>query len=91
MKLMNNGLEFDNTAFKKSFGLTNRMPPYNYEKYKAINPALSKKMYNFLRGNGTLWKVNCGQRVVMKYENEVLEAVWWLDTPENYANRYLES
>jgi hypothetical protein len=80
---------FDNEKFKKENGFDNTMEPYNYEGYLEINPKLTKKMYNFLRGNGSLWKVWCGKRVEMKFSTEILEKVWWRDTKENYAKRYI--
>lgn len=50
--------------------------PYNYERYKAVNPHLTKRMYEYLRGNGSEWKILCGVEVKIKYENEVLNEVW---------------
>jgi hypothetical protein len=40
------------------------MQPYNSERYKAVNPYLKKGMYEFLRGNGSEWKILCGLKVV---------------------------
>ncbi len=81
-----NAKETDNII--KNLGLDFKLEPYNYEAYKKVNPKLTEKMYGFLRGNGTLWKVLCGKRVEMKYENEVLDRVWWLDTEKNFRMRY---
>ncbi|PCI97457.1 MAG: hypothetical protein COB15_07790 [Flavobacteriales bacterium] len=82
--------KFDNKQFIKDLGIKHKeLEPYNYEGYLEINPKLTKRMYNFLRGNGALWKVWCGKRVEINFENEILKRVWWLDTPENYAKRYI--
>ena len=61
--------------------------PYDYEKYLAINPTLTKRMYNFLYDNRTLWKVLCGKEVRLQWTNDVLKAQWWLDTEECYCRR----
>lgn len=80
--------DFDLEKFKKDNGLDFKLEPYDYEKYKNINPKLTITMYEFLRGNGSLWKVKCGKRVTIAFSNEVLEAVWWRDTEECFCNRY---
>ncbi len=81
--------EFDVEKFKKSLGLDgSHREPYDYERYKELNPKLTKKMYDFCYHNGGLWKIRAGQKIIMKYENEVLEPVWWLDIPENHKNKY---
>ncbi|MFE3869873.1 hypothetical protein ACFX5F_01390 [Flavobacterium sp. ZS1P70] len=69
--------------------------PYDYERYRAVNPKLTKKMYEFLRGNGSEWKILCGVYVKIQWTNEVLEEVWYLNCSghykngEIYKNRYL--
>lgn len=65
--------KFDVNEFKKEHGFNNRLNPYMYEDFKTVNPKLTKKMYDFLRGNKTEWKILCGVRVEMEFENEVLE------------------
>lgn len=80
--------EFNNTILRLELGNLDRLQPYNFERYKAVNPNLTEKMYRFLRGNGTEWKILCGEKVVMKYENEVLQPVWYLKNDEIYKNRY---
>lgn len=61
--------------------------PYDY--YKAINPELTKVMYDYLRGNGSLWKVKCGKEVHIKWSIEPpLKRIWWRDTPECFCTRY---
>lgn len=70
------------------------MQPYNYERYKAVNPNLTKSMYEFLRGNGSEWKILCGLHVKRQWSNDVLEPVWYLNfgelykDGEIYKNRY---
>ena len=80
--------EFNNTILRIELGNLGRLQPYNFERYKAVNPNLSEKMYRFLRENGTEWKILCGEKVIMKYENEVLEPVWYLKNDDIYNNRY---
>jgi hypothetical protein len=71
------------------------MQPYNYERYKAVNPNLTKSMYEYLRGNGSEWKILCGLHVKRPWSNDVLEPVWYLNGGELYKdgvfykNRYL--
>ena len=81
--------KFDLERWKIETGYYKTRELYDFERYKAINPKLTKKIYDFLYHNGGTWKIKCGKKVVMRYENEVLEPVWWLDTIDNYLNRYL--
>jgi len=73
---------------KESMDLYSNLEPYDYEKYKTINPKLTKRMYEHLRFNGVLWKVICGKRVEIRYTNEVLEAVLWRNSLEANINKY---
>ena len=68
-----------------------RLNPYMYDDFKAFNPKLTKRMYDFLRGNSSEWKILCGIGVSIKYENEVLEPVWMLQFINKgiYENRYI--
>jgi hypothetical protein len=59
-----------------------------FDHYKEINPLLTLRMYNFLKGNGSLWKIECGKEVKIKYDTEHLLPVWYLDTPQCYCNRF---
>ena len=60
-----------------------------YEYYKAINPELTKVMYDYLRGNGSLWKVKCGKEVHIKWSNEPpLKRIWWRDTDKCFCSRF---
>lgn len=81
--------EFNLDKFIEDMGFNKDKEPYNYERYKELSPNLTKKMYNFCYHNGSLGWIRSGKRIVMKYENEILERVWYLDLPENWANRYL--
>ena len=58
--------------------------PYNYERYKTVNPKLTKRMYEYLRGNGSEWKILCGIHVKIQFENEELDEVWYLKGGEYY-------
>ena len=63
---------------------------YNYEHYLAINPKLTKKMYEYLRVNGSLWRVRFGKHCRIQWTDEVLERVWWRNLEDDNNNRYLE-
>jgi len=82
--------EFDINEFKKIHGFDNRLNPYMYEDFKKINPKLTKRMYDFLRGNKTEWKILCGVAVEMKFENEILLKNWLLGIVNEhiYKNRH---
>ena len=60
-----------------------------YSHYIEINPELTEKMYKYLKGNGTLWKVGCGKEVKIKYDTEHLLPVWWRDTPKCFEERFI--
>ena len=49
------------------------LAPYNFELYHAFNPNLTKEVYEFLRGNGTEWKIICGFEVKIQFSNHYLE------------------
>jgi len=71
--------EFDNEEFKKSMGLKPRtLQPYNFERYKAVNPYLTEDVYKHLRQNGSEWKILCGISVYTHWGSEILKEVWWL-------------
>lgn len=82
--------KFDVNEFKNKHGFNNRLNPYMYEDFKKINPKLTKKMYDFLRGNKTEWKILCGLRVEMEFENEIMERNWILEivNEDIYKHRY---
>lgn len=67
-----------------------RLNPYMYEDFKAFNPKLTRKMYEFLRGNDSEWKIICGIGVKIKYDTEVLASNWILNVINKniYENRY---
>jgi hypothetical protein len=81
--------EFDLDKFIEVNRYNSYTEPYNYERYKELNPRLTKKMYHYCYHNGKLGWIRCGKRIVMKYENEILEPVWYLDTSDNWGKRYL--
>ena len=60
------------------------LQPYNFERYLVVNPYLTIRMYEYLRENNDEWKILCGIRVKIKWENEILEEVWYLKGDENY-------
>jgi hypothetical protein len=64
--------------------------PYRFEDFRQINPKLTKKVYEFLRGNCTEWKIICGIEVKLKYDTEVLESNWILNIINKniYENRF---
>lgn len=49
------------------------LAPYNFELFHAFNPSLTVEVYNFLRENGTEWKIICGLEVRIKYSPHFLE------------------
>ena len=81
--------EFNLDKFIEDMGFNINIEPYNYERYKELNPKLTKKMYNYCYHNGTLGWIRCGKKIVIKFDNEVLMPVWFLDTSDNWKNRYL--
>jgi len=85
--------EFDVNEFKKEYIYSNMLNPYMYEDFKKVNPKLTKKMYDFLRGNKTEWKILCGVEVEMRYENEIMRGNWMLGIVNEhiYKHRYIPS
>ena len=49
------------------------LSPNNFELFHAFNPNLTLEVYNFLRGNGTEWKIICGFEVRIKHSSHFLE------------------
>ena len=77
--------KFDNEKFKRDLGITPRvLQPYNYERYKKINPNLTESVYKQLRINGSEWKILCGLSVYTHWGNEVLKETWFLKCGELY-------
>jgi hypothetical protein len=70
--------------------LNKHLQQYDYERYLAVNPNLTREMYQFLRGNKTEWKILCGFEVKMNWSDEVLEPIVRLqiDNQNIYDNRY---
>jgi hypothetical protein len=68
-----------------------RLNPYMFEEFKAFNPSLTKEVYNFLRGNGSEWKIICGFPVHIKYSNHKLEEnhKLMMANLKVFENRYL--
>ncbi|MEY2702988.1 MAG: hypothetical protein RLY43_1626 [Bacteroidota bacterium] len=50
------------------------LAPYNFELFHAFNPNLTVEVYNFLRENGTEWKIICGLEVRIKFSSHFLES-----------------
>lgn len=67
-----------------------KLNPYMFDAFKGFNPKLTKKMYKYLRGNRTEWKILCGIEVKIKYEPDLLEPIWSLRFINNeiYENRF---
>lgn len=61
-----------------------RLQPYNYERYLAVNPILTIRMYEYLRDNNNEWKILCGIRVKIEWENEILDEVRFRKGGEGY-------
>ncbi len=70
--------EFNLEKFIKEMGYCFGNEPYNYEKYKKINPKLSVRMYERMREGGCLYKIEKGYKHIVRYPfYEVLDNVWW--------------
>jgi hypothetical protein len=76
---MINKNDFDIEKFKKAFGLNAPEDRFDFEKLRVLNPGLTKPIFNFLSHNGGLWKVFCGKEVKMKFSNEYMPPLWFLD------------
>ncbi|MEN2490225.1 hypothetical protein AAYQ05_20650 [Flavobacterium sp. B11] len=61
-----------------------RLQPYNYERYKKVNPNLTESVYKQLRRNGSEWKILCGLEVSTHWGQVVLEERWELKCGELY-------
>lgn len=68
-----------------------KLNPYMFEEFKAFNPSLTKEVYDFLRGNGSEWKIICGHPIQVKYTNHKLEGnqKLTLANVEVFLKRYL--
>lgn len=60
------------------------LQPYDYERYLAVNHNLTIRMYEYLRENNDEWKILCGIRVKIKWENEILKEVKNRKSGEGY-------
>lgn len=79
--------KFDNKKFKKDFGIPSpTLQPYNYQRYKRVNPNLTEDAYRHLRGNGSEWKILCGLSVSTHWGNEILKETWYLKCGNLYKD-----
>jgi hypothetical protein len=76
--------DFDLEKFMNEFNTEHELQPYNYERYLAVNPNLTVKMYKHLRDNHCEWKILCGLRVEIKGTTEVLNEVWFRKNNNGY-------
>lgn len=77
--------KIDNEELRKSMGLGERyIQPYDYDRYKAVNPNLTVEAYKHLRSNGSEWKILCGLSFSYPWGVEILKEVWWLN--ENFED-----
>lgn len=83
--------EFNIEELENSLGLTynKNLQPYDYERYRRFNPKLSEDMYKFLRINKAEWKILCGVRVTIKWSNDILDEVWYLNLNGKYKENYI--
>jgi hypothetical protein len=78
---------FDNEKFKRELGIVPCvLQPYNFERYKKINPNLTESVYKQLRINGSEWKILCGLSIFTHWGNEILKEVWYLKGDEHYKD-----
>ena len=67
------------------------LTPDNFEFFREFNPNLTKEVYEFLRGNGTEWKIICGFEVKIQFSNHSLEGNrdLMLANLKVFKNRYI--
>ncbi len=76
--------EIDIKEIKRLLGIKG-LEPYDYEKYKKINPNLTESMYRKMRISGQQSKIRMGLPYVDKYTGEVLEGYWPLQLIHSYS------
>lgn len=61
-----NNKEFDLEKFNKIMGFktTYKLQPYDYERYRLINPELTVAVYERLRKSGAEWKIVAGIEIL---------------------------
>ena len=102
MKDMKSEKEFQLERIREEFGLNRPRPQFDFEKLKNLNPGLTEPIFRFLSHNGGLWKVFCGKEVKMKWSNEYMPPLWYLDcdgckakfytpSPEHLKDKYVDS
>lgn len=85
--------EFDNEKFEASIGMKpHKLQPYDYNKYRAINPNLTEAAYKICWKNSWEWKIVSGKPIYDIYQL-IVAPVWYLDLGDDIENRnnYLKS
>jgi hypothetical protein len=79
--------EFDIEKFKKSIGMKpHKLQPYDYEKYRSINPKLTEEAYKICWKNSWEWKIVSGKPIYNIYQL-IVAPVWYLDSGNDIINR----
>lgn len=79
--------EFDNEKFKESIRMKpHKLQPYDYQKYRAINPNLTEEAYKICWRNGWEWKIVSGKPIYNIYQL-IVAPVWYLDCGDDIENR----
>lgn len=79
--------EFDIENFLKSEGMNkHKLQPFDYEKYKSINPKLTEEAYEICRRNGWEWKIMSG-KAIYNFWTLIVPPVWYLDSGDDIENR----
>lgn len=79
--------DFDNDNIKRVLDDTQgTLQPYNFERYRNINPNLTEDVYRQLRINGNEWKILCGLSVRTHWGDEILKEIWELKCDELYKH-----
>ncbi len=89
--MMKSEKEMQIELIKEQLGLNRPHPQFDFEKLIKLNPGLTKPIFNFLKHNGGLWKVFCGKEVKIKFSNEQMPPLWYLDCEGCKAKFYTPS
>lgn len=70
--------DFDLEKFERELCLGFTLQPNDFQRYKRVNPKLTREVYEHLRSNGSEWKILCGLSVSNHWGTEILKEVWYL-------------
>jgi hypothetical protein len=79
--------EFDIEKLKQSLGIKpDKLQPYDYNKYRSINPNLTEEAYEICWRNSWEWKIVSGKPIYNIYQL-IVPPVWYLDSGDDIENR----